>query len=305
MKIKLQVVTVSVNYSDFLEHTIKENKNLFDKWIIVTDTKDNKTKELCEINGILCVQTDVFYENGANFNKYAAINKGLKYIDDDAWVLFLDSDIILHYSTRRIIEELNLDPTCLYGIDRLNIQGEESWIKYKEGKGILKENWLLTTDNLEFGARLVHHYGHQGENGRFEGWRPLGFFQLAYRQDFKFYPQDSKSADHCDLVFAREWPRSRRILIPEIYAIHLESKHAGKAVNWNGRRSQPFNSDGKKEEKIIIEESLPIISTHTEETSIEIEEKKNPIFCIIEKIIEFIKRLFKKHKKHRHYYGTN
>src|SRR6185312_13003905 len=121
MSIKLQALTVSVQYDDFLQHSIQENLKLFDKWIIVTDTKDIKTKELCDqYPKILCIQTDIFYHHGAPFDKYAGINEGLKYVDDDAWILFLDSDIILHYEMRRTLEKLHLDKTCIYGIDRLN-----------------------------------------------------------------------------------------------------------------------------------------------------------------------------------------
>ena len=95
MSIKLQALTVSVQYDDFLSHTITENIKLFDKWIIVTDTKDIKTKELCDqYPTILCIQTDIFYHHGAPFDKYAGINEGLKYVDDDAWILFLDSDFV-------------------------------------------------------------------------------------------------------------------------------------------------------------------------------------------------------------------
>lgn len=300
---KLQAITISVNYSDFLLHTIEANKSMIDKWIIVTDTKDFKTKELCDKNEIFCIQTDVFYDNGASFNKYAGINEGLKYVDDDSWVMFLDSDIILHYSTRRILEELNLDPTCLYGIDRINCQGIKRFNEYKSGKGILKENWLLTTDNLEFGARLVHHYGHEGENGRFEGWRPLGFLQLAYRQTFNKYPQESKSADHCDLVFAREWDRSRRHLIPEIYAVHLESLHAGKAVNWNGRKSQSFEEESEVPDIDPKEFKIELEGNYCEQEVVKVEKPKKK-GCIRKVIIFLIafKRIFKRRKKH-HYYG--
>lgn len=282
---KLHAITVSVNYSDFLEHIIEPNKKVFDHWVIVTDTKDTKTKELCDKHGVFCVQTDVFYDNGAYFNKYAGINEGLKYVDDDAWIMFLDSDIVLHHSTRRILEQLNLDVTCLYGMDRITCEGPKKWEEYKKGKDILRENWLLTVEGLSFGARLVHHYGHEGENGRFEGWRPLGFLQLAHKQAFDNYPQDSKTADHCDLLFARQWHRSKRHLIPEIYAIHLESDHAGKAVNWRGRKSQPFII--KEEEIIIIEEV-----------------KKQG--CI-EKVLIFLiafRSIFKCRKKCHHYYGN-
>lgn len=294
LAMKLQAVTVSVNYSDFLKYTIVENKDLFDKWIIVTDTKDAKTKELCDEYGITCIQTDVFYENGAKFNKYAAINEGLKYVDDDAWILFIDSDIVLHYEMRRTLEKIGLRKDCLYGMDRLNCSGYKNWKKYISGRGMLMENWLLHTAGLDLGPRLVHHYGMSGENGRFEGWRPLGYFQLAHRSAFTSYPQDSKTADHCDLLFSRLWDRQHRIFIPELYCIHIESYGAGKAINWNGRRSRPF-----EEEPIIPVEEKP------KEEVIIIEEKKHREEFYMIKAFRLIYRYLRRYCKFckHHYYG--
>lgn len=242
---KLQCVSVCVNYSDFLSHVILENKDIFDKWVIVTDTKDLKTKQLCDEHKLICVQTDIFYSKGI-FNKFAGINEGLKLVDKDSWVLFLDGDIVLQKETRRVLRSLNLDKESIYGIDRVNCSGLQAWLNYKASPGVLKENWMLTTAGLELGSRLVHYYGHKGENGRFEGWRPLGFFQLCHRSAFNEYPDNSLGADHCDLVFAREWPRNKRFLIPELLGVHLESEGAGKAVNWYGRKSSAFILDDKK-----------------------------------------------------------
>lgn len=252
---KLQAITVSVNYSDFLVHSLKANRHLFDKWIIVTDTKDVATKALCKAFDVVCIQTDIFYKN-AKFNKYAGINEGLKYVDNDAWIIFLDSDIILQPDMPRVLSELKLDITCLYGIDRLNIIGYERWDEFQKGRGLLIENWLLTSQKLELGSRLVHYYGHEGEHGRFEGWRPLGFFQLCHRSSFDIYPQNTDGADHCDLLFARQWPRRKRHFIPELLAIHIESYGTGKAMNWYGRRSKPFLPIEPKKEKVKIKDII-------------------------------------------------
>lgn len=236
---KLQAVTVCVNYADFFEQTGEANRGIFDKFVVVTDCKDTEVTALCERFGYECLKTDAFYENGATFNKYAGINEGLKLIDEDAWVVFIDSDIVLQKDTRRVLECLDLDMHSLYGIDRVNCTSFEAWEKYKAGKGVLMENWMLTSAGLELGARLVHYYGHHGENGRFEGWRPLGFFQLCHKSTFNWYPQETNGADHCDLVFARCWKRRRRHFIPELLAVHLESE-SGNGVNWYGRKSAPF-----------------------------------------------------------------
>lgn len=237
---KLQALTICVGYSDFLCWTITENKHLFDKWVIVTDTKDEKTKQLCDNHNVMCVQTDIFYKDSAKFNKYAGINEGLKYLDRDAWILFLDGDIVLHGLTKYILEHLPLDESCIYGIDRVNCIGLEKWLDYVAKRDAVFQNWLLHTSGMSLGARLVHYFGEARDEGIFLGWRPLGFFQLCYGTAFKDYPQKTVGADHCDLEFVRNWPRSKRVFIPEIIGIHLESEGAYKGMNWYGRQSLPF-----------------------------------------------------------------
>lgn len=270
---KLQAVAVCVNYADFFRETGKANKGVFDKFVIVTDLADTEVSALCEEYGYCLVKTDVFYENGATFNKYAGINEGLKYIDEDAWVCFIDSDIVMQPDTKRVLKELHLDETFLYGIDRVNCVGYEAWEKHQAGRGVLEENWMLTPAGLPLGARLVHYYGHEGENGRFEGWRPLGFFQLCHRSAFIQYPQKEDGADHCDLAFARLWPRKRRAQIPELLGVHLESTSAFNSVNWYGRKSDPFipmrrNPPGPPEGREIREWEIPKQTNYESKTQV-------------------------------------
>jgi hypothetical protein len=267
-------ISVCVSYSDFLCHTIENNKKVLHKWIVVSDLKDHKTKAICDFYDIDCIQTDIFYEGSNVFNKYAGLNLGLKKVPKDAWVLFLDSDIVMLPETKRILKSLNLEKDTLYGMDRLNCPGIKRWREYLNTPGMMKDNWLLHTAGLELGARLVHHYGHEGESGRFEGYRPLGYWQLCHKNYFEEYPQTSRGADHCDLVFARQWPRHRRQLIPELFVIHLESPHGAnwhKGVNWYGRKSVPFDIE-LHEEKIHIKEDLKnhTIEIDITETDVEI-----------------------------------
>jgi hypothetical protein len=242
---KITAITVCVGYSDFLCWVLPENKNIFNKWIIVTDTKDTETKNLCENYNVFCIQTDVFYQNKNKFNKYAGINEALKYVDNDSWVIFLDSDIVLHHLSRRVFDSLELNEKFIYGIDRVNCVGLENWLNYIRKRDALFKNWMLHSSGMELGARLVHYYGEERDKGKYIGWRPLGFFQMCHRSAFDSYPQNTIGADHCDLEFVRHWERSKRVLIPELLGIHLESVGATKGINWYGRKSQPFTLDAK------------------------------------------------------------
>ncbi len=241
---KISAITVCVGYSDFLCWTISENKNLFNEWIIVTSKSDMQTKELCDNYNLMCIQTDVFYEKGV-FNKYAGINEGLKHIDRDGWIVFLDADIILHNLTKYVLEHISLDETCIYGIDRVNCVGLPKWLNYVSKRDSLFQNWLLHGAGFPFGARLVHYFGEKVDKGKFVGWRPLGFFQMCYGRSFDKYPENTIGADHCDLEFVRNWSRDKRVLIPELMAIHLESEGSFKGMNWMGRKSLPFEINQK------------------------------------------------------------
>ena len=236
----LKAITVCVDYADYFEHAVIANKDLFDEWFIVTSSKDTDTMKLCDKYDLTCIVTDKFYKDGARFNKFAGINIALRATSETDWCLFLDADIVLHKETRRVLENSELSEDIIYGMDRLNCRGYDIYEDYKQGDGILHDSWLLHDADLNMGSRLVHLYGHEGDNGQFGGWQPVGFFQLAHRSSFDNYPETSGSADHCDIEFARKWKRSKRVLIPELFAIHLESGKQQHGINWGGRKSPVF-----------------------------------------------------------------
>lgn len=239
---KLEALTIAVNYDDLFVHVAKENHIYFDKWVVVTDTKDTKITEVCsKYPNITLIKTDVFYSNNAKFRKYAGINEGLKHISKDAWVLFLDADIVLSNYTRRVLENIPLDKTKIYGIDRVNCKSYEDWVFYKRYKNVIYDNWLLNPASFELGSRIIHIYGEQEDRGKFTGYKPLGFFQLAHRSSFNHYPEGSIDASHGDIQFVKDYfpRRDKRELIPEILGIHL-STELNVGLNWEGRKSLRF-----------------------------------------------------------------
>jgi hypothetical protein len=45
--------------------------------------------------------------------------------------------------------------------------------------------------------------------------------------------------EHTDVLFAIQWPRPKRQLLPEGFCIHLQSS-AEFGANWQGRKTPPF-----------------------------------------------------------------
>ena len=113
---KLEALTICVNYSDYLERIIPYNKNYFDKWIIITTYEDEDTLKICDKYDIWCLRTKAFDDPGESrdisenkFNKGSAINKGLKHLDKDGWVLHFDADIII--PKNRVVTVYSVTPT--------------------------------------------------------------------------------------------------------------------------------------------------------------------------------------------------
>lgn len=234
----LEAVIVCVNYSDFLAHTLPFNKVHFDRLVVVTDRKDDKTKKLCEYHHVECVQTDAFYAEGSKFNKGKGINAGLNVLSRKGWVLHLDADIYLPPLTRKILENIELDPQYLYGIDRMMCPTYKEWVKFIENPRLTHEGWIYIHPNIfPMGVRIAEYMS--------KGYEPIGFFQLwnPITARIFWYPEEHGAADRTDVQFAKKWHRGKRALIPEIIGIHLDSealnlKEMGK--NWNGRKTELF-----------------------------------------------------------------
>lgn len=238
---KITAISICVGYSDFFKYCIENNLQYFDEWIVVSDTKDKLTEELCsQYPKITLIKTDIFYQGG-HFRKYAGINEAIKRLINPDWVLFIDGDILISPHTRRVLEKLNLNKDKIYGIDRLNCKGFENFITFKKKYGsLLVDNWLLHSAGFDFGARIVHIYGEDLDGGAFTGWKGLGFFQLVHSSRLTNYPEGSLDASHGDIAFAKLWSRENRELIPEIIGLHIYTEHH-KSQNWRGRKSGIFD----------------------------------------------------------------
>lgn len=237
---KIEAITICVNYSDYLAHTILFNKQLFQRMIVVTDCSDRRTRDLCEHHHVQCISTDVFYgEDGEKaFDKGAGIRYGLNFLQMDGWVAHIDADIALPPRTSAILPNLGLDPAFLYGLDRMMCPNFDAWAKYVSQPDVQHScDAFISPGAFPLGHRL-------GLLNGGDGYIPLGFFQLWNPQasGVTDYPSHG-SAARSDVRFALQWPRAKRHLLPEVLAVHLETERGevgGHGLNWRGRRSPHF-----------------------------------------------------------------
>ena len=236
---RLEAIVVCVNYSDFLEHTLPENMKYFDRVVVVTSPEDRATQALCNRLGVDFIETTVFYEYGDKFNKGKGIGLGLSHLRHDGWLLHLDADTLLPHGFRAMLEHARLDPKCIYGADRLNVVGFDRYTAMKDKllSPQFQYRYLVTPPpGLTLGARLLH---------KEYGYCPIGYFQLWHSSARRTYPIHQGSAEHTDVLFAVQWPREKRVLLPELFVFHLESESAKMGANWSGRTT-PFFGDEKK-----------------------------------------------------------
>lgn len=242
----LEAVTVCVGYSDFLQETAKFNAGLFDRWIVVTEPSDEKTRWVCNRFNLECILSEDgkrHTRDGNGFNKGRLIERGLQQTSDEGWRLNLDSDLALPHRFRHLLEISELQCDTIYGADRAMIHSYEEWQKllktgFMQGGGWDYHCRTQFPPGFEIGTRWVHPQ---------MGYVPIGFFQLYHSsQDewkgvrVKTYPHAHSSACRTDVQFGLKFDRHKRAIIPELIAVHLESEKVLKGANWKGRNTKQF-----------------------------------------------------------------
>lgn len=229
---KIEAVTVCHNYSDFLAEALPINLPYIDRLVVVTHPGDAKTIALCDRYGLDCVKTEAMHEEGDHFNKGRCINLGLGHLRGLDWFLHLDADVVLPHRFRDLLHRSRLKTENLYGADRVNVFGYESWEEIKKDlHPHYSDRYFVEPGHI--GARIIHEE---------HGYTPIGYFQLWHKSQGKRYPIHQGNAEHTDVLFAAQWRRDQRVLLPEVVVFHLDSNDGPVAMgqNWNGRKSPEF-----------------------------------------------------------------
>jgi hypothetical protein len=231
--VKIEAVIVCKDYSDFLEHTLPQNIQYLDRIVVVTHPDDKATMGLCKKFSVDCVHTTAMHIHGNDFNKGRCINIGLGHLTGHDWIMHLDADILLPHNFRNVLMRSHLKKENIYGCDRVNVRGFEHWQKHKHKTvpNYASGYFIEPPAEFPFGARIIHHE---------HGYTPIGFFQLWHASVGRKYPIHQGNAEHTDVLFAIQWPRENRELLPEIIVYHLESEHCEMGKNWKGRKTKPF-----------------------------------------------------------------
>jgi len=203
-------IVVCVDCSDLLCKSLSRWKNGLERLIVITSTRDTKTQSLCQSLNVDTHVTDVFYANGAFFNKGAAMSeavfaKGLRAGAD--WLMTFDADIVPPEDWADQIRKKPISCGKIYGAYR-----------------------HMAPENTE-------DYSIDGKPKMPQGW-VIGFFMMFHASDHYLPPQDYPLFDthwphagNYDTIFCRRWPKDRQIILTAPRMIHLGEERK----NWTGR----------------------------------------------------------------------
>jgi hypothetical protein len=217
MSDKPRGITTCVEYSDILRLTLPHNRSYFSEFMVVTTPKDHETIKVAQDNDCQVHLTNAFYDRGAAFNKFAALEEGLDVFGRNGWMCIMDADIAI---------PVNKLP----------------WVP-KIGK-------LYTPHR-----RILHQIPAAIPEQRLwrQSKRPMlneefaGYFQLFHASDpvlstGHWHETDWTWAGGADSYFHKKWKEANKTR-PPFEVLHLGTPF----LNWCGRVT-PF-ADGTKHEK--------------------------------------------------------
>jgi len=198
-------IVVCVEYDDLLAITLPRNAAHFEKVVVVTSLKDERTpKVAAALPNVVVHRTDAFYEKGDAFNKGRAIEEGFDVLGRDGWILVHDADVLFPIQ----MDLSRIEIGKLYNAPRRMLEDPRRW-----------------KPNLDWASCPTRH-----EPNEFPG-----YFQLFHADDpiaaeRPWYPTDWRHAGGCDSVFQLRWPREQKVYLPfEVLHLGLDGR------NWHGR----------------------------------------------------------------------
>lgn len=205
---KIHALTVCVNYADWFEHSAERWMKGLASLTLVTSSRDEETPKLAERIGARLFVTDIFYKDGASFNKGRAMEQARRILPEwEDWFLFFDADIVPEADWYKKLCAAAPEPGKLYGAWRHQCN---------DLSRIDSLDWPKIPDALCDG----------------------GYFHLFHTSDARANGGDQQAplletcwshAGVYDSVFKKRWPNELLAAVP------IRLTHIGERENWTGR----------------------------------------------------------------------
>jgi hypothetical protein len=205
----MRAFIVSVDYWDYLALTLPYNRHHFSEVWIITSPRDNRTLAIAEANDCNVHATNIFWEGGADFNKWAALEECFGVAGRHGWIVAMDADI----AWPKTIPVIDWKIGTLYVPFRLN------------GKSC-----VAIPDEREWGKFDIYH------PRQFAGYSQIFHASDANCEQVPWYETDWRHAGGADTFFEKRWDGEKKVR-PPFSCLHLGPPGA----NWAGRSSEYLN----------------------------------------------------------------
>lgn len=210
----MEAILVAVDYTDILSITLPYNRHHFSKVLVVSCERNKEELEplIKSTNSDLFI-TNAFYDDGAVFNKWKALEQGLDYLGrNPKWLCIMDADILWP----KVVPEYEKDMGKLYTPYRYVM---EDIVGLKESSIPLERDW----DKFPMHRNLNE-------------WP--GYSQIFHTSDkalgkSPWHEIDWRHAGGADSFFQMKWQAKNKIR-PPFHVLHLGPTGA----NWCGRTSE-------------------------------------------------------------------
>jgi hypothetical protein len=227
-KVKLEAITISINYSDYLDVVLQSNKGMFDKWIIVTHSKDINTIDVCKKHSAEYIFCDEILDSSDDkyFRKGLGYNKAIELLDKDGWIVHIDSDVVLprNFNERLDVEmkKFNYEKDAIYFMGRTYAFDETGL-----------EEYFDKSDNFSY-------FSHRG---KFHCMGYLNVFHNSFTPALT-YPTKSNHAGRDDGRFNGMFEKK--------YGMKFTCCHLGFTANWHGRQHSSYGHTWNQPKKECV-----------------------------------------------------
>lgn len=94
VKPPIRAVVVCVDFADLLAVSLPYNRHHFSDVLVVTTKEDTQTHQVARENRADCFFTPAFYQGGAAFAKFAALECALDHFGRHGWMALVDADTL-------------------------------------------------------------------------------------------------------------------------------------------------------------------------------------------------------------------
>lgn len=231
----MRAIIVSVDYADILSITLPYNKRHFEQVWVVTAERDEATLAVAVANHCRTFVTNSFWDDGAAFNKWVALEQGLDAMGREGWLCLMDADVLwpkmvklndVTHSVSYVCEDgtTYLRQGFLYTPRRRMLSDWRDLVRSpQEPELLLKES--------QWSVYPLHR----------QAYEFAGYSQIFHASDpvLGHPPWHQTNWTHCggaDSFFQAKWPEARKIRPP------FEVLHLGDAgQNWFGRATPLAN----------------------------------------------------------------